>query len=122
MPEIRLPGTVTVAPPIVAAVLMTRPTSDVVVVPVAGPKGERGPQGPAGDDPELIGQLFGFVYTSSNPAYLHQIQHDLGFRPAGIICLEPHGGQIEYDTIKHPELGITEVTFGVPFAGTIYLS
>lgn len=110
---------VTVAPPVLPAVRVAPPSpTSVVVLPVAGPTG---PQGPPGDS----AGLFGFVHTQGSvwPANTPlPITHGFTYKPAGIVALESDGEQIEYATITHPSTGVTELTFGVGFAGTIYLS
>lgn len=99
--------TVQVEPP-------TTPTS--VVVPIAGPQGPSGPPGPPGDSAGA------YLHTQSSPALLVQVQHGLSFKPAGVVCLENDGAVIEYAAITHPAAGITELTFGVPFVGVVYVS
>jgi hypothetical protein len=58
----------------------------------------------------------------SAPSLLVQAQHGLGFVPAGVMCVDPEGQIVEPAKITNPQLGITEVTFGFPFTGTVYLS
>lgn len=64
----------------------------------------------------------GFVKTQSTPTVLVQVLHGFSFKPAGVVCLEPDGTEIEYQTITHPLPGVTELGFGVPFTGTVYVS
>src|SRR5438309_344480 len=90
----------------------------VTLVPVQGPVGPAGPQGVPGDP----GAALAYSYTASQPVTLHQIHHGLAFKPAGIVCIETDGSQLEYDSVTHPMPGVTELTFGVAFAGTVYLS
>lgn len=112
---IDLDGDVTVAPPVLPAVRVAPPSpTTVTVLPVVGPAG---PQGIPGDS----AGLFGFVHTQNTPATLVTINHGFTYKPAGIVCLETDGGQLEYASISHPP-GVTELTFGVSFVGTIYLS
>lgn len=99
--------TVQVEPP-------TTPTS--VVVPIAGPQG---PQGPPGDSSEVLG----FQHTQSSPVMLVQIIHNLPYKPAGIVCIATgDAAPLIGWSVAHPAAGITEVTFGVPFTGDIYVS
>lgn len=110
-----LPADVQVSPPSLPSVEMAPPgPPSTVLVPVAGP---RGIQGPAGDETGL-----GFVWTQSSPAQLLLIHHHFLFQPAGILCIESDGGVLEYDTVFYPQTGYIELTFGVPFVGTVYLS
>lgn len=92
----------------------------IVAVSAPGPQGPRGIQGIQGPpgDPDALG----YTYTTSSPAYLHQVQHGLPFKPAGVTCLDTDGAQVEYSDITHPAPGVTEVTFGVLIAPTIHLS
>ena len=94
------------------------PDSTVHLVPVAGP---RGPTGPPGDAANSLS----YVHTQSSPVAAGQpvqVVHGLIFRPAGIICLESDGGQIEYAAVTWPAAGILELIFGVAFAGTVTVS
>lgn len=105
------PPSIVLEPPAVPEIRVDPPASDTLhVVPVPGPQGPPGGTGASA-----------FVYTTSNPDYLHQIHHGLLFKPAGVVCIE-NGVWIEPDTIAHPAPGITELTFGVPVAVTVYLS
>lgn len=106
--------------PVPPIVNVTQPgPADTVVVPVAGPRGEQGPMGPPGSA-EVSGA---HAHSQASPAQLVQILHpDLEFRPAGVICMESDGTVVEYESITWPGPGITEITFGFPFVGTIYLS
>lgn len=92
--------------------------AETVVVPVAGPRGDQGPMGPPGSA-DVQGA---YAHTQSAPVLLVQVQHGLDFRPAGVVCVESDGALIEPESITWPAAGITEITFGVPFAGTVYVS
>lgn len=106
--------TVHVEPPDVPAVTVTPPSADRVVVPVQGPPG---PQGPPGDGAATLG----YTHTQSSPATLVQVQHGLSFTPAGVRCVSPQGITEPAD-ITAPTSGVLEVSFGVPFTGTITVS
>lgn len=97
------------------SITMALPTSSLRVIPVAGPKGDKGD---TGDSSEVLS----YRHTQSEPATLVQVVHGLPYRPAGIICTETDGYQLDYHTVSHPVDGVTEVTFGVGFVGTIDLS
>jgi hypothetical protein len=101
-------------PPVTPNVTLVPPTQGIVVAPIAGPPG---PKGDPGDSAEL-----GYVYTTSNPAMLHQIHHGLPFAPGGITCLDSDGGPLLGFTVTHPTTGVTEVAFGVAVTPTIFLS
>lgn len=103
---IQLPGDILVNPPSIP---------NVVVVPVQGPPG---PRGPAGDSSEVLG----FTYTTSTPATLHQIHHNLPYRPGGVVCHDADGSTLLGFTVSHVADGVSEVAFGVPVTPTIYLS
>lgn len=99
--------TVRIAPPSPAA---------LALVPVQGPAG---PQGPPGDSSSAL------AYTTSvTNQSLVQMIHNLPFNPAGILCLDTNTPAltVEYATVSHPGTGITELTFGFPFTGSIFLS
>jgi hypothetical protein len=51
-----------------------------------------------------------------------QIIHDLTYKPAGIICKETDGTIIEPAQIEWPAANIVEITHGVSFTGTVFLS
>jgi len=56
------------------------------------------------------------------PTLLVQAQHNLPWRPAGVLCIDTLDQIVEPAFISWPDAGITEITFGVPFTGTVYLS
>jgi hypothetical protein len=56
------------------------------------------------------------------PATLVQVIHGFDWEPAGVMCLEDDGSEVEPRSITHPLTGVTEVGFGVPFSGTVYVS
>ena len=103
---------VVTAPPVV---VVQEPT--LVTVTVPGVQGPVGPRGPAGDESGL-----GYVYTTSIPAMLHQVNHGFLYKPSGIICYDADGLRIPFFEVAYPAVGITEITFGVPVTPTIYLS
>lgn len=117
MPDLHMPGDVLVDPPVPPNVATSPPrASTVVVVPVAGPQGARGP---AGDSSETLG----FVHTQSSPVTTLQITHDLPFQPAGIACLASGDAcPLLGVTVSYPTIGIVELGFGVPFTGIVRLS
>ena len=51
------------------------------------------------------------------------INHGLPFNPAGIVCLESDGSPpLLGVSVSYPSTGVTELNFGAPFTGEIYLS
>lgn len=107
------PSIVTVSPPMIPQLVMAPPIAGdtVTVLPVVGPKGDTGGTGE-----------MGYVYSSSAPAMVHQIRHNLTFKPGGITCLDTDGSSLLGFSVSHPMLGITEVSFGVAVTPTVYLS
>lgn len=116
------PGRVRVAPPQVPSLVMDPPTTLTAVLPVGGPPGPAGPQGIPGAAGDAGGSL-AFSVTATNQT-LVQLNHGLTFKPAGIVCLDTAtpANSVEYATISYPAAGITELTFGFPFTGTVYVS
>lgn len=120
------PGvTVEVQPPQVPTLVMAAPAStSVEVLPVAGPAGPQGEPGISGDARALE-----YLHTQGAPASLWQIDHQLGFRPAGIVIVDTATppGLLECDRITWPSENVVELHFGtptqpVPAAGSAYLS
>jgi hypothetical protein len=114
-----------VAPPTTSLVLTQIPevpvihpaspsASAVTVLPVAGPPGPSGPPG--------VSTNASCVWPVPVPVYLVQVQHNLGFYPAGVTAIDTSGFALEYAGVSYLSTSITEVTFDVPFSGTIYLS
>lgn len=120
-----LPGDLTVEPPAVPGITIEPPGPDVgVFVPVEGPRGPVGPVGPEGPQgvPGDAGTQLSYIYTTSNPAMVHQINHGLNFNPAGITCIDGDGASLLAFSVSYPSIGIAEITFGSAVAPTIYLS
>lgn len=63
-----------------------------------------------------------FTKTVDAPTTLVQVVHGLTFPPAGVLCIDTQGQIVEPATVSNPASGVTEVTFGFPFTGTVYLS
>ena len=51
-----------------------------------------------------------------------QVLHDLSWSPAGVLCRDTLGQLTEPDDVTYPLPGVTEVRFGAPFTGDIYVS
>ncbi len=126
---------VQVAPPVLPVIAVAPPvTPSVHVVAVAGPPGAKGDPGNSDVTAltaavaanqvavaALQAQPRGWVHTQSAPTLLVQIVHGLPFVPAGVRCVDPQG-ITEPAAITTPATGVTEVAFGSPFTGTVYLS
>lgn len=123
--DLPLLPTIQVAPPSSPTVVLTPPgipaagpaapvDPTVTLVPVAGPPGPRGPAG--------VSTNASCVWPVPVPVYLVQVQHNLGFYPAGVLVIDTGGSPVEYASLTYVSTDITEVTFDVPFSGTIYLS
>ncbi len=112
------PSSVIVCPPTVPQLTMAPPTApQALVLPIVGPPG---PAGPPGDSIAVLS----YQYTQTSPATLVQIVHNLPFPPAGIVCHDTGvpALTVEYATVSYPLSGVIELTFGLPFTGTIFLS
>lgn len=117
-PQFEFPNSVIVCPPAIPRLTMAPPvTPEALVFPVVGPPG---PQGPVGDSMTTVS----YQYTQTSPAMLVQIVHNLPFPPAGIVCQDTGvpALTVEYATVTYPLSGVIELTFGLPFTGTIFLS
>lgn len=107
--------TITVAPPVAPTVGATPPVDpSVTVVPVVGPPGPRGPAGTSTNA--------SVVWPVPVPVFLVQVVHDLGFYPAGVLAIDTGGSPVEYASLSYVSIDIAEVSFDVPFSGTIYMS
>jgi len=107
--------TITLTPPGIPATGPAAPVDPTVtLVPVVGPPGPRGPAG--------VSTNASCVWPVPQPVFLVQVQHDLGFYPAGVLAIDTGGNPVEYASLIFMSTDITEVLFDVPFSGTIYLS
>lgn len=62
-----------------------------------------------------------YTVTVSAPTNLVQVNHGLNWKPAGINCRDAQG-PVEPADVVYPAVGVLEISFGVPFTGTINLS
>jgi hypothetical protein len=85
------------------------------IVRVQGPQGPAGPAGPSGPSG---GQS---VFVQSSAASVWTINHNLGYRPAGVMVMDSGGTEVE-GLVSYPDLNTVVITFSAPFAGTAYLS
>lgn len=69
-------------------------------------------------------RLLAFVHTQNAPANPISIHHDMTFDPAGIVCLDTFGVQVDQEKVAYPVQGVIEIYFGTgyDFTGKIYLS
>jgi hypothetical protein len=111
-------STVTVEPPALPVAHAGAPAATAVtVLPVVGPPGPQGPPGVNG-----VSTNASCVWPVATPVYLVQVIHDLGFYTAGVIAIDTQGYEVEYAAVSYPSINITEISFDVPFSGTLYLS
>lgn len=109
---------VEVLPPPVPVVEVEPPGEPTVqVVAVAGPPGPPGEPGESADTRPLAHT---HPQLSSNAVW--DIQHDLGFRPGGILCRDSLGEPLEWANVTYPSLDRTVITFGFSVSGTAELS
>lgn len=85
---------------------------------VYGPDGQWRPAVPGAVGLPVLGHR----HTQTTPVTLVQITHGLTFDPAGVTAVDTQDAVTEHDTISHPLPGVTELTYGAPFAGVVYLS
>lgn len=71
--------------------------------------------------PELSNSEHWLDFPVPAPTLVVTIDHELGFHPAGIVCLD-NGGGMHYGMIAYPNEDTIQITFLIPFSGTIYLS
>lgn len=70
------------------------------------------------------GGLQGYMHSQPASVNAMSISHGLTFAPAGILCLNTSGDQIDQERVAHPAPGVTEIYFGTgfQFSGLVYLS
>lgn len=70
------------------------------------------------------GRALGYKHTQNTSVNALSISHGLDFRPAGIVCLDTLGAQVDQDRVAYPAPGVIEIFFGegFDFAGNVYLS
>jgi hypothetical protein len=87
----------------------------------AGPQGETGPEGPQGEPGAPGSAPQSYVHTQSTPAAVWTINHNLGYRPGGIL-IEDSGGNTWIGDVDHVDDNTLTVTFTAAFGGFAYLS
>lgn len=86
---------------------------------VPGPRGGIGPQGPQGP----AGGDTGYYYhVQSSPSSVWTIQHNMGYRPAGIRVYDSADTQWEPGNIEHVSNNELIITWSAPFSGRADLS
>lgn len=80
-----------------------------------GPPGETGPQGIPGGAPQA------YTHTQGDPLAVWTIDHNLGYRPGGVIVVDSAGNEVE-GIVKHISTSTLTVTFLAAFGGFAYLS
>lgn len=107
--------TVHVEQPLPPEFVVDPPSSPpVLVVPVIG---ARGPRGPAGDPTALS-----YTHVQTVPSDVWQITHRLGYRPSGIVVIEDGADPVEYSAIEWPTTNTVTLRFGAAISGTATLS
>ena len=91
---------------------------DVLLLPgPQGPPGQPGPEGPAYDGGGA------YTHTQESPSTVWDVDHGLGFSPAGIRIRDVAGDYWYPLDVTHPTPGqITRLTFPESVAGTADLS
>lgn len=82
----------------------------------AGPQGLPGPPGPSGD-----AALY-YTHTQGSPTTTWVINHNLGYRPAGILVEDSAGSENEPSDVEHVDTTTTILHFAYAFGGTAILS
>lgn len=102
------------------------PTVDATGLLLRAELGEPGGVAQLGDDGLLRATQrppAAWTHTQLAPALLWQINHGLGFDPAGIHIVDQDGTWLEPERVSHPIPGATtEIVFGLPVYGTARLS
>lgn len=106
--------TVAVEAPQVPEIHAAPPSSQTVVVPVAGPQG---PQGEPG-----AGAGTGYSHTQLTVATTWTVSHNLGYHPAGIQAWDSSGSLIEYDQVIYDTTTTLRLLFLRAVSGSAELS
>lgn len=91
---------------------------DVLLLPgPQGPAGQQGPEGPAYDGGGA------YTHVQEAPSTVWDINHGLGFNPAGIRVIDVAGDHWWPLNVTHPQSGqVTRLTFPESIAGTADVS
>lgn len=124
----RAPLIVTATVPIATIIRDPEPPTTVVETPAAavsvvsigtagppGPQGPQGPQGLPGSAPQA------YTHDQQVPATTWTIDHNLGFRPGGVLVIDTLG-EVVLGEITHPDANQTVLVFTAAFSGHAYLS
>lgn len=85
----------------------------------AGPKGDPGEPGLQGTTGPSGGS---YEHTQVTPGTVWTIQHNLGYRPAGLHIITDAGDEVEPASWAYSSADITVLTFTESYSGTAYLS
>lgn len=69
-----------------------------------------------------LGRKVEFQWSTPSASSEWEIQHDLGFRPSGIIVIDSAGTTMYGFEVSYPDLDSVVLRFNAPFNGTAYLS
>lgn len=99
---------------------VSTPATDVDVLLLPGPQGPQGQQGPEGPAYDGGGA---YTHTQEAPSTVWDIDHGLGFNPAGIRVIDVAGDTWFPLNVTHPTPGqVTRLTFLESVAGTADVS
>lgn len=80
-----------------------------------GLPGIQGPAGPAGELPQS------YTHNQSDPEIIWIVNHNLGFRPGGVLVTDSGGNEVE-GIVSHIDANTLTITFLAAFGGFAYLS
>lgn len=84
----------------------------------AGPPGQPGTPGEPGEDAKDVA----YTHDQTNaPSIVWTVQHNLGYKPGGIIVEDMNNLEIE-PRVVHMNVNVLLLTFHEPTAGTAYIS
>jgi len=101
---------------IIESVASIETTDDKVTVDL----GTSGPQGPKGEDGEVLFADLSYVHTQSIASNTWTITHGLKFIP-GITIVDSAGTVVE-GSYNYPDANTVVASFSVPLSGKAYLS
>lgn len=121
-------------------VVLEAPTTDVLLVGSTGPSGDPGPatEGATGQSAYQLAVSLGFIgseaewiaslgagayeHVQVNPLEVWTVQHNLGYRPAGLHIITDDGDEVDPASLAYSSDTVAVITFTEPYSGTAYLS